>query len=561
MKQYQFDFFPMDDEEIADIREAAKEPENYADRVSITLRGYQEGSITGDDKFPGVFKEWERGVKETSIILPTGCGKTVVFGSIIARYNDRFGPRPDGSPRRSLVLAHRDYLLRQAADTLASLGVMSAIEKAEMKARASVFGEPECVIASVQSMQLNKRSKRLLGWPREYFDLIVTDEGHHKDAARYQAIYNHFTAQHRLLVTATPDAIDVESLAYEYSMIDAVKNGYLCPIRVVRADTQIDLSQIRTTAGDLNQADIEAAIQPHIETLANAIKQEIGDRKTIVFTPDVGSAEAMMSALCQLGITTETMSARTPDQARLDILDGYRSGQFQCLTNCAMFTEGFDVPAVSCIVLLRPTKSRPLFVQMVGRGTRPKDPNGPHQDLLVVDFPWNAGKHKLVKATELFDRTTESEELYQEAQRILDIGETDDLMEAISKADEVLTERTRMKVAAAEKRARYRRFVYDPLEIGEILKIPNRHESDRSIKAKASEKQIEILTRWGIVGAETLSRKRASQFMSKLIERREKGLATYKQVAHLIAKGVDPKEARSMRFEEASARLSELFKR
>jgi type I site-specific restriction endonuclease len=150
-------------------------------------------------------------------------------------------------------------------------------------------------------MQANERSSRLLQWPEDYFDCIVTDEGHHaaskpkskgKNKGKekpniYKKIYNHFKARWNLFVTATPDRADGEnmgdvcdSLAFEYPMYDAVKEGWLCPIRIRWCDTGVDLRNIRTTGGDLNENDIAEAIKPYIEPLARATKKEIGDRNS-----------------------------------------------------------------------------------------------------------------------------------------------------------------------------------------------------------------------------------------------------------------------------------------
>lgn len=538
-------------------------------RAGITLRHYQETAIRR------IFEEWDSGNNSTLLVLPTGCGKTITFGSVIYRFNEHYGPRKDGSPRRSLILAHRDELITQAADSLAVLEVETAIEKAEQKARAGIFGQASCVVASVQSMQSNKRSKRLDTWDPDYFDLIVTDEGHHAAGTpkkkgpkkgklnTYQQIYRYFTGAFRkLFVTATPDRADGESmgsvcdsLAYEYPMYDAVKEGWLCPIRIRWCDTGVDLRNIRTTGGDLNENDIAEAIKPHIEVLARATKREIEDRKTLVFCPDVGSAEAFASAMESLGVKSASLSGSSSPEERQDVLNAFRRGEVQLLANCALFTEGFDVPAISCVVLLRPTKSRPLYCQMVGRGTRPAPGK---ENLIIVDFPWVAGKHKLVKPTELFDSSKQSEERYQEAEKILEKGETDDLMAAMQMADKVLIEKTKLRIKVKEGQVKYRRTEYDPLAVGDILGIPHRRESEHALKKRATPKQIEILSKAKIVGAEQMSESRASLYVGTVIDRWRSNKATIPQVSYLIALGVEPELAREMSFTEASSTISRL---
>jgi superfamily II DNA or RNA helicase len=539
-------------------------------RPSITLRWYQNEAIKR------IFEEWDSGNNSTLLVLPTGCGKTITFGSVVYRFSEHYGPRKDGSPRRSLILAHRTELITQACDSLAVLGVEAAIEQASQKARAGIFGDPTCVVASVQSMQANERSKRLLGWDPDYFDLIITDEGHHAagDPSKrkgkkkgklntYQQIYNHFTgAVKKLFVTATPDRADGEnmgsicdSLAFEYPMYDAVREGWLCPIRIRWCDTGVDLRNIRTTGGDLNENDIAEAIKPHIEVLARATKREIDDRKTLVFCPDVGSAEAFASAMESLGIKSASLSGESSDQERQDVLNAFRRGDIQLLANCGLFTEGFDVPSIACVVLLRPTKSRPLYCQMVGRGTRPAPGK---ENLVVVDFPWVAGKHKLVKPTELFDSTKQSEERYKEAEKLLERGETDDLMAAMQMADEVIKEKVKLRIKVTEGRVKYRKTEYDPLAVGDILGIPHRQESEGALKKRITDKQLEILRKAKIVNAESMSASRASLYVDKVIDRWRNDKASIPQVSYLIALGVEPEIAREMGFKEASATIGRL---
>ena len=323
---------------------------------SIILRDYQVRALNR------ILAEFKGGIGSTLLVLPTGTGKTVTFGHVARHVVDLGG--------RVLVLAHREELLAQAANSLATVGVEAEIEKADQRARA--WGDPGCVVASVQTMQ----GKRLKSWEPRHFTLIITDEAHHATAPTYRRIYDHLEPAWHLGVTATADRLDkknlgqvFQSLAFEYSLRDAILAGYLARLQIVRCETKVDLSAIKTTAGDLNSADIEEAIRPHIEELTNAIRKEIGTRRTIVFTPDVGSAQATASALESLGIRAAAISGESRDRA--SILADFRSGRCQALVNCNLLTEGFDAPFVEAVVLMRPTKSRSLYCQMVGRGDAP----------------------------------------------------------------------------------------------------------------------------------------------------------------------------------------------
>lgn len=328
--------------------------------TDIHLRGYQKDAIDA------VRNEYLKGIRSTLLVMATGLGKTVSFGMVARMVAEKGG--------RTLVLAHRGELIEQAAETLTRIGLDPGIEKANSFARA--IYEPNVVVATVQTMQ----RERLQTWPRDFFKLVIVDECHHSTAKSYRNILDHFSSARVLGVTATAERVDddalgdvFESVAYEYTLWEAMTapapGPYLSRLRFVQCDVGIDLRDIRTTAGDLNAADLEEAIRPHIETLANAIKQEIGDRKTLIFTPDVGSAMAMASALNgELGIRSRWVSGESPD--RKAIIDGFKRGDFQALANCSLLLEGFDCPSVSAIALCRPTKSRPLYTQIVGRGTR-----------------------------------------------------------------------------------------------------------------------------------------------------------------------------------------------
>lgn len=224
MDDLEFTWFPMDDEgeaeeppfapvvvgsEDYDYTREAYNPEDYDERHDVSLREYQEKAVRA------IFARWRAGDRGTGIEHATGTGKTYVFAAVIARYERAFGLRPDGSRRRFLVLAHRDYLLTQAARTLVRMHVDCAIEQGKKKARNAItadengnlFGEPNCVIASVMSMQENGTTKRLLEWGEDYFDLIVVDEGQRVLSPVYRRILNHFNYNHLLIVSGAFDQI------------------------------------------------------------------------------------------------------------------------------------------------------------------------------------------------------------------------------------------------------------------------------------------------------------------------------------------------------------------
>lgn len=512
---------------------------------TLTPRIYQTDAIDAARRELG-------GKKSTAVILPTGTGKTVMF-ALAARSCVEKG-------RRALILAHREELITQAANVLERAGLNPGVERADIYARTAF--DPDVVAASVQTLS---RPKRLATWEPDYFDLIVVDECHHATAMSYQRIFKHFRKAKLLGVTATPDRADedeiasvFESIAYEMTIWEAMTapdpGPYLCPLKVVRCETPIDLRGIRTTGGDFNAGDLEERIGPLIETLANAIASKIGNRQTIVFTPDCGSASAMATALQSLGVNADYVWGDSPDRA--EKVQRYKDGDTRVLVNCMLFTEGFDAPYTSAIALCRPTKSRSLYSQMVGRGTRLA--NG-KDDCLVIDFAWLTDRLDLVRPADLFDRTTRGDE---EAAILNDvIAKADgpvDLVEESKKAKEEATRREAIRIKAKKVDVKVRWVSYNAIDMAATLGIPWRGGSN-AVHTTATPKQVETLGKFGVADAGGMSKRRAKQMLDVMIDRMHKKLATAKQVTWCVKMGATPAEARSMSFTEAGAYLDKAF--
>jgi superfamily II DNA or RNA helicase len=510
----------------------------------MDLRPYQQEAIAA------ARREFASGKKSTLVILPTGTGKTIVFGAIARRVVERGG--------RVLILAHRDELITQAVNKLDRLGVECGVEKAESRARA--IWEPDVVVATVQTMQ----RKRLESWPSDYFRLLVCDEAHHATADTYRRVRKHFAGALYLGVTATADRADetnlgevFESIAYELSLWDAMTaprpGPYLCRLKFVQCDVDIDLRDIRTTAGDFNQADLEETIRPLVETLANAIRQEIGGRKTLVFTPDVGSAQAMATAMASLGLRAEWVSGDDP--MRKDKIERLANGDIQVLCNCALLVEGFDEPSIAAIALCRPTKSRALYSQMVGRATRLYPEKS---DALLIDFNYLTAKHDLVRPVELFDTTGMDSETQDLADEMARAEKGQDLLDVIAKAETERQRRQVLRITARERNLTYRKVSYDPLSVFDTLGIPWRGNKDAVIN-RATPGQIAALQKFGIEDAPNLSKTRAATLLDYTISRAKQGLASPKQVSWLIANHVEPEVARAMTRQEASEALDRFW--
>lgn len=332
---------------------------SVAEHAQLELRPYQFGALDG------VRVAFDRGDRSTLVVCPTGTGKTVIFAELVREAVQQ--------GIRVLVLAHRDELLKQARKKLEAVGVWADTEKG--KSRASTLAK--VVVASVQSL----RGKRLERFSPAQFGLIIVDESHHATATSYRAVLDHFVEARVVGVTATPDRADgtalgevFQSVAYRYELRQAIADEWLAPIvaRRIVVDS-VDLSTIHTRAGDLAQNEL-AEVMVDEEALRGVVVPLLDlaqDRRTIVFGVDVDHAHKLAALInAYRPGSARAVDGETDEATREQALVEFEVGQFQFLVNCALYTEGFDCPAVSCVAVVRPTKSRALYTQMVGRGTR-----------------------------------------------------------------------------------------------------------------------------------------------------------------------------------------------
>lgn len=494
-----------------------------------SLRPYQLAAIDA------VQREFSRGIRRTLLVLPTGCGKTVVFADLVQR--------TVAQGQRALVLAHRSELLEQARGKLSAVDVWAELEQAGRRA-----GAADVVVASVQTL----RGKRLTSLAPDAFGLVVVDEAHHATATSYKAVLDHFTGARILGVTATPDRADgaalggvFESCAFSYELRGAIRDGWLAPIvaRRVMLDG-VDLSNVRTLAGDLNQADLAAVMADAeaVHGVVGPLRDLAGSRKTIVFAVDVKHARAIADALnqhepgCALALDG---SAAEDDRRRA--LVAFRAGRFRFLVNCALFTEGFDEPEVACVAIARPTKSRALYTQMAGRGTR-LAPGKP--DCLLLDFVGNAGRHRLVGPVDVLAGRPVDDETRLEVERMIELGQLT-IDAVIDQAEaEVARRRAAASVSAV---ARYRAEEVDPF-LGEYLvgiaPVPSRGIDERATQAQLDDLEVIGLRKL----PSDLSRTEAMHLLQANARRRKAGLCTIKQARQLIRVGYD---AKHMTFDEA----------
>lgn len=489
----------------------------------MELRPYQQ------EAEDSIFKEWENGIHKTLLVLPTGCGKTIVFAKVTEECV-RQG-------NRVLILAHRGELLEQAADKIRkATGLGCATEKAEETCLGSWF---RITVGSVQSMM---RESRLSRFPDDYFDTIIIDEAHHCISDSYQRVLHHFPEARVLGVTATPDRGDMknlgqvfESLAYEYTLPRAIKEGYLSPIKAVTIPLKVDLTGVGVQSGDFKAGDLGTALDPYLEGIATEMEKYCRDKKTVVFLPLVKTSQKFRDILNAHGFQAAEVNGESQDRA--EILQEFDVGRYNVLCNSMLLTEGWDCPSVDCIVVLRPTKVRSLYCQMVGRGTR-LFPGKDH--LLLLDFLWHTERHELCHPALLI---CESEEVARQMTENLekDAGCPVDIEEAEQTASEdVVAQREKALAQKLAEMKRRKRKLVDPLQFEMSIQAEDLSGYVPAFgweMAPPSEKQKQTLEKLGILPDEIDNAGKASKLLDRLDKRRQANLTTPKQIRFLEGKG------------------------
>jgi len=550
----------------------------------MKLRDYQQAAVDA------VLKSWQTN-KSCLLVLPTGCGKTVVFGEVIRRRLTEAGGH-------AMVLAHREELIAQAEEKVAALTGASVDIEMGPRQVPMMFDKPilpATVVSSVQTQITGRMNK----FDPADFSTLVIDEAHHATSKSYRKCAEHYLENPscRLLgVTATPDRADETALgtvfntvAYEYSVDQAIRDGWLVPIRqkMVTVGT-LDFSQVSTTAGDFNQAELGDILEEerNLHGIASPTIDICGERRAIVFATTVRQAERLAEIInrhadenANVG-HAEWLCGKTPKMERKNILDRFRAGTTQFLVNVGVLTEGFDDAGVEVVVMARPTKSRALYSQMAGRATRPaadiaaklgdtdrdrrlrliRESSKP--SCLIVDFVGNSGRHKLVSVLDILGgKELDPDE--EEAQRIVrrkceEAGEEGlDTQEELANARE---EVKRRKIEDAKRRAfirvtaKYTTVSIDPFNVYDLapMTVQERCALDRRT---ATFKQRRICRELIGIDPDRLRYSEIKGVIDAYFGRRERGLSTLRQTKFLRKHGV----MMPMSFKEASATIGRLM--
>ena len=495
--------------------------------MGVELRPYQREAVDA------VRGEWRGGNRSTLLSMATGTGKTTVFGEIARRCVE--------NGKGVLVLAHRGELIDQAAARLESMcGFPVAVEQAGRHWDDIVeIGMPVCV-GSVQTLQ----GDRLDAFPLDTYKVLVVDEAHHAVADSYRRIIDRHKTNggFTLGVTATADRADkrglsevFDSIAYEYPMARAVADGYLVPITAKCVPVRIDLSGVKVSHGDFQAGELGHALDPYLPEIAKAMASECAGRKTVCFLPLVATAEKMAEELNRAGLRAVAASGYDTPEERARKKHAFEHGLYDVLCNSMLYTEGWDCPAVDCVVVLRPTKSRGLYAQMVGRGTR----LAPGKErLLLLDFLWMCEKHDLARPASLLGK---EQKVAEKMAEMLEDGEGRDLEELADEAErDVRAEREAALARELAAQRKKKSKLVDPLQFAvsiQELDLENYVPTKLWEYGDVTDKQRATIEKFGVASDGIECAGQASAFIDALKRRVESGLATPKQIRCLERAG------------------------
>lgn len=388
--------------------------------ATLRLRDYQRDTIDA------LMAGWSEGMKRPAVVLPTGAGKTIIFSHLVDQFRDS-ALLADGRPR-VMVLVHRDELADQAINKIKQVAPHLSVGKVKAESNEILA---DVMVCSVQTISRQRRLATLQAAQSftSPVGLIITDECHHAAAKSYQTIYDAFPDALHAGFTATLERGDGvglgsvwEDVVYTRSPLWMMKHGYLVQPRAFTQDVgHLDLKSVKRSGGDYQAGDLGRAIEESDlgDELPKAWEKLAAGRSTIVFTPTVASAELVAEAFSEYGVSSAMVSGETPREDRRKIFDDFRTGAVTVLVNCMVLTEGFDAPWASCAIIARPTQSRSLYVQMVGRVLRPwKDKT----DAIVMNVSGGGGRLatlidldpgavKEIKEGETLEEALEREEL------------------------------------------------------------------------------------------------------------------------------------------------------
>jgi superfamily II DNA or RNA helicase len=378
-------------------RQVAHEPERVKEQLALFLERLP-GLLSFDDFLPRqagevlelrehqesalLALERVRAEGKTIALLEhaTGAGKTVTAIADARRLGGR-----------TLWLVHRRDLVAQTQREFQRLWPEAETGRYYGGSHET---EADNLVAAIQSI-----ADHLDEFGPRKFSYVVIDEAHHAAADTYRRILEYFEPRFILGLTATAERADGQNLlelfrdcAHRLTLQEAVERGELAPIRCVRVKTNVDLSRVRYNQVQYNRRDIEEAIAipARDRLIVDTYLQHVPNRKAVAFAVNVRHGEALAEEFQRSGVPAQSVSGRMPNREREETLRAFHDGRVRVLCACDILNEGWDCPDIEVLLMARPTLSRVIYLQQLGRGTR-KAPG--KECLIVFDFVDNASRY------------------------------------------------------------------------------------------------------------------------------------------------------------------------
>ena len=532
-------------------------------------RYYQEDCVNN------IFQGFDNGVESGLVVAATGLGKTFTFCETAKRWDEQ-------RRGRVLVLAHRSELIDQAARAIEEHTMLPVeIEQAQLRSWKAPF-----VVGSVQTMS---QPKRLAKFHPGDFSLVIVDEAHHAVAKTYRRIIDHFqkSGAKVLGVTATPDRGDEAALGrifdevfFDMDIRDGIDQGWLVPPSECQQITleDVDLDVVKSSAGDLQAGQLDEEMVKGVEAIVQKTMEIAPGKQAIAFAPGVRTAHYLAERFNRvLPGSAESIDGTTDKDERKEIVRRYKNGEFLYLCNCMVATEGFDAPTASVVIQARPTKSRSLYAQMIGRvtrtlpGTVDKCPGrndaekrrqiiaeSTKPSFQILDFVGNSTRHSLVSPIDVLGGTFTDDEI-EKAKEMA--AESKDLEADPSKALNAARAELRKLAASVAKKTKVHAQTakFDPFDMFAVDKASAEGLDRRWGKTPVTEGQRAVLVKKGL-DAKTIdgiSKREATKLIDSMFKRQKEGLATYKQMRILQRNGVTEK---NVSFQNASRAIDYIFK-
>jgi len=534
--------------------------------MTIRLRPYQREAADA------VVKAWQEDTS-TMVVMPTATGKTILMSELVRRV----------FPRRVMFLAHREELIVQAKNKIEMMsGFRVDIEMAGAKVvENGMFDEAQVVVSSIQTQNAGGDGRgRMSKFLPENFGYLFIDENHHSTAKSYRRVIDYYRQNPRLKVlgvTATPDRADEEALgqvfdsvAFDYEILEAIHDGWLVPPeqRMIHVEG-LDFSQVRTTAGDLNGADLAAVMEAekNLQGIADPVIEISNNRRSLVFAASVAQAERMSNILNRHKPGSSAwVCGKTDKKERRNMLRDFAAGRLQYVVNVGCLTEGFDDPGVELIFMARPTKSRSLYAQMAGRAMRPADDiaHGLNDEsdaearraliaaskkpvCEIIDFVGNSGRHKLMTTADILGGNVSDEVIERAVARAKKEGGAVRMDTLLGEEEEKLkAEKEERRLAEEAQKARLvAKVKWSSQNINpfDVFEMTPRKERGWDQGKTLSEKQTAVLLKQGIDPA-AMPYSQAKQLLNEIFRRWDGSLCSFKQAKVLKKHGFDPNMSR-----------------